>query len=191
MDSMERQIREFLLRNRKMNGGRDVGAPLSEDFYRFLMDELEGEALQKMTSHLLTHPEDQELVVEARRLLETQAESEAEKVPRRLIQKAKGLMKPGSGLKCPHCGRGITPFKRPLAKQTLWNAAWLCLAAACFLTSFILHRYFIQFSIFGFLFAVKWIVDQKATKTQILIYRALKEDSEEARGRLHKISSGL
>ncbi len=174
-----------------MNGGRDVGAPLSEDFYRFLMDELEGEALQKMTSHLLTHPEDQELVVEARRLLETQAESEAEKVPRRLIQKAKGLMKPGSGLKCPHCGRGITPFKRPLAKQTLWNAAWLCLAAACFLTSFILHRYFIQFSIFGFLFAVKWIVDQKATKTQILIYRALKEDSEEARGRLHKISSGL
>jgi len=118
---------------------------------------------------------------------------ERKDVPEPLVARAKALMPGRPGVPCPHCGKPITPFKKPLRSQRLWNALWLALAAGSFALSFAFPGYFVQCVAAGFLFGVKWIVDQKAAKTQILIYKALQEEgSKEASSRdLHRSSSPL
>ncbi len=115
---------------------------------------------------------------------------ESENVPPRVLQRAKDLMK--GGVSCPHCGKAITPFKKPYSQQKLMNALWLVLASGMFALSFVFPHYFIQFSDLTVLFGVKWIFEQKSSKSQILIYKALKEDESEAclKG-LHKSPSRL
>ncbi len=102
-------------------------------------------------------------------------------------------MKKGNDIACPHCGKKITSFKKPLSRQYLWNALWLVTAAAGLGLSFVFKRYFLQFLVVSLLAGFKWIVDQKAMKTQILIYKALKEESESpSRSRdLHQHSTRL
>ena len=100
-----------------------------------------------------------------------------EKVPTALLNRVKKFKLQGPGPLCPHCGKPITSFKKPLAGQRLWNIAWASSAALSFLLSFLFHRYFFQFVALTVLFGVKWIVDQRATKTQILIYKALQEEA--------------
>ncbi len=121
------------------------------------------------------------------------AEAENENVPGNLIAKAKALF-PGAGqLSCPHCGKPITPFKTPLAGQKMKNSAWAVLALASFAGSFLAPRYFFQF-LAGFLFfGIRWIVDQRSTKTQIFVYKTLQEETahkSESRD-LHHPSSHL
>ncbi len=101
-----------------------------------------------------------------------------EEVPEALLQSVKKLKLPAAGPLCPHCGKPITAFKKPLASQRVWNALWLSAAIAAFAMSFVFPRYFFQYVALTVLFGVKWIVDQRATKTQILIYKALQDDSE-------------
>ena len=113
-----------------------------------------------------------------RKIYEQSAHAEGEKVPQELIRKVKNLMNATRRVSCPHCGKGITPFKKPIAKQFFWNIIWLSGAAAAFAFSFVFRRFFLQFLVAALLFGVKWIVDQKAARTQILIYKALKENQE-------------
>ena len=101
-----------------------------------------------------------------------------EEVPKRLLDRVKKFKPHASGPSCPHCGGAITPFKKPLAMQRFWNLIWISAAAVSFALSFIFPRYFFQLVALTVLSGVKWIVDQRATRTQILIYKALLEDSE-------------
>ena len=111
------------------------------------------------------------------------------KAPADLIDKAKRLMPSSPKLACPHCGKPITPFKKPLSSQRWKNIFWLVSAAASFAMSFAMHRFFYQFLAATLLFGFKWIVEQRATKTQIMIYKALSDNPEHQR--LHRHSSRL
>ena len=101
------------------------------------------------------------------------------KVPQHALRGAKNLMGAQRSVACPHCGKAITPFKKPVSAQALWNGLWLLGMVVSFSLSFVFPRFFLQFLAAALLFGVKWIVDQKATRPQILIYKALlKEDDE-------------
>ena len=89
------------------------------------------------------------------------AEAETEIVPEEFILKAKNL------------------FRKPsLKKQKIWNGVWALLAAASFAGSFLVPRYFFQFLAVFLFFGFRWIVGERAARTQILIYKALKENQE-------------
>ena len=115
----------------------------------------------------------------SRQIYERSSEAESQKVPVALIRKAKDLMNLSRQFVCPHCGKAITPFKKPISKQFLWNGVWLGGAVITFMLSFLFRRFFLQFLVVALLFGVKWIVDQKAMRTQVLIYKALKESDRE------------
>lgn len=119
-----------------------------------------------------------------KRLSEKLVEAENENVPSELIAKVKGLF-PGTGrLSCPHCGKSITPFKAPLAKQKMKNALWAFLALATFAGSFLAPKYFFQFLAAFLFFGFRWIMDRRSTKTQIFVYKILKDgEFAEAEGR--------
>ena len=194
MDSIDDKLKEYLEKERQRlgRGQRDL-CPPTEDFYQFIMDELKGERLEKMLGHLRNCAEDQELVIKTRRLLGEEAAAQGQKVPPGLIQATKDLFRKTARLSCPHCGKAITPFKKSPQKQSWLNWAWLSLAVASFLLSFVFRRYFFQCLVLALLFGVKWIVDQKAARTRILIYKALKEGEGKAVSSkdLHRISSHL
>ena len=86
MDELDVRIKEYLDRERKtaLSGERPGAYPAVEDFFRFIMEELRGEELERMLRHLKAHPEDQAFVAQARTLLEEEEESKT---------KAKNLLK--------------------------------------------------------------------------------------------------
>ena len=193
MDKIDQAIKDYLVRNRGVRfGRRDKGLyPSTEEFYSFIADELEGAELERMLSHLAIHPEDQELVSKARELLKSERESERTEVPIELSRKVKNLVSGTAKLMCPHCGKAITPFKRPPQRQVFWNLLWMGAGAVSFILSFVFHRYFLQFLALGLFFGMKWVVDQKATKTQIMIYKALEQDQEKPSHSGHRVGSHL
>lgn len=113
-------------------------------------------------------------------------------LPAGLGQKAKDLMPgPGPGAaRCPHCGKPIAPPKKPLSSD--WNLLWLAAAAAAFAASFALPDYFFQALAVALVCAFKWLIDYRARKTQILIYKAMSGEEKDAPGhRLHRHTSRL
>lgn len=202
MEKIDQMIRDYIKSQRQaFAGGRrpELSYPSDKDLFLFVENRLQGDALNKMIFHLRNHPADEKLVLGARELLGNLKEAEHESVPETLIQKAKALRSASSAtapsersLKCPHCGKGITPFKRMLSHQKLLNTLWFLGAVGAFLLSFAFPRYFIQCVALSVLFGIKWIVDQRASKTQILVYKALAESSEKAESsRLHEHKSHL
>ncbi len=180
MDILDNEIREFLSRNRSLAGRErheDV-FPTAEELYLFVTDALDEKALQRMLNYLRNHPEDYELVKKARELLQRGAESESQEVPRRLLMKAGNLMGRQEALSCPHCGKPITPFRKGASRSLAMSALWLGASAASFTLSFVWPRYFFQWLVLALFFGFKWAVDQRARKTQILIYKALQEESK-------------
>ena len=112
-------------------------------------------------------------------------------VPADLVQKAKDLVPgPRPSAACPHCGKPITPFKKAPA-QARWNLLWLAAAGVSFALSFAVPRYFVQFLVVTLVCAFKWIVERRAMKTQILIYKALSEGEGSEGSRLHRHASRL
>lgn len=165
-----------------------VEYPSTEDLCRFIRDELETIELERMLNHLKTHPEDEILVTQARELSSRLQEAESEKAPAASVRRAQGLMGHVPTLQCPHCGKPITPFKQPFKRQRFWNGLWLTLGILAFALSFLIPRYFFQYLAAALLFGIKWIVDQRAQKTKILIYKALQSEEHQS---LHRISSHL
>ncbi len=182
MKTIDETIKDYLRRNRSQGLGgasRFSDTPGVEDFYHFLMDDLKGESLERMLEHLKNHPDDQKLIASARLLLEGHEEAEKTFVPAPLLEKAKGLMPAGRLAQCPHCGKPITPFNKPLSKQKRSNGVWFVLAVGAFLLSFAYPRFFLQWLCLAVLSGFKWIMDQRATRSQILIYKALQQEGEE------------
>jgi hypothetical protein len=107
------------------------------------------------------------------------AEAENAVVPAAWVAEAKALGLKKNRLKCPHCGRGITPFKKPVKAQMYWNLLWLIFALVSFSLSFLFKAVFIQFLVLTVIFSLKLMVNQRAMRTQLLIYKALKEGEEQ------------
>ncbi|MBI2095734.1 MAG: hypothetical protein HYT89_06165 [Candidatus Omnitrophica bacterium] len=124
-------------------------------------------------------------------LFRREAESAGEEVPAELVQKAKRFFIDRFQITCPHCHRAVTPFKRPPTGQKAQNLLWFALAAASFAGSFLFRRHYVQFLALAMLFGVKFIVDSKATKTQIMIYKALQEGDAGRSKDLQKTGSRL
>ena len=186
MDTLEKEIKNFINQERRASGlgMRDSALyPTETDFYLFLTDQLEGRDLEKMLNHLKTYPEDQLVVLTARRLFLQMSEAEKEAVPPGLLNRIRSGIPSKQSVDCPHCHRAITPFKKPLSRQKLLNLLWLAAGITLFSLSFFNRRFFIQWVVMGALCIAKWIVDQKTTKTQIMIYKALSEDVPPKPGR--------
>jgi anti-sigma factor RsiW len=143
-------------------GVRPGAYPGPEDLAAFIDDRLKDAELERMLAYLQSNPEAQALVRTLRGLLSSLEGSNAEKVPQALLDRAKGL---GSG-------------RRPAPKRSLWPL-WTVLSIAALAGSFLVPHYYVQFVAAGVLLGVKAIVDQKAAKTQIFIYKAL-EDAEKS-----------
>jgi len=194
MEPVELKIKKYLEEERRGRGlgSRESAAhPATEAIYRYVMDELAGEELDAMLAHLKGCPEDQELVKSARRISEADLEAPLIPVPGEAVAKAKALVKDKAVVSCPHCGKPITPFKSPAKTQLFWSALWFSSACLSFALSFIFRGYFLQFLVLAALFGVKGILDQKAVKTQILIYKALKEQDTPDSKDLHETHSRL
>ena len=117
---------------------------------------------------------------------------ETREVPPGLVQKAKDLVpavRPGVG-KCPHCGKPVTPFKNGGIPGP-WNLLWFVSAGVSLALSFYFKPYFMQFLVLTLLLGYKGIVDQRALKTQILIYKALSDEEGGRRHRLHHHTTRL
>ncbi len=167
--------------------------PSSDVLYAYLNDELQGSELEQMLAFLRNNSEAQELISKAREVMGNESGWENEEVSEALVARAKGLMQAKSpASSCPHCGKSITPFKKPLQSQRVKNTLWLALTLTFFGLSFIAHRFFYQFLAAALFFGFKWIMDQRATKTQIMIYKALSDNPEsEQQHRLHRPFSRL
>lgn len=192
MDKIDALIKDYLKR-RSVPGRRESPAyPDAGVLYAYLADELKGGELERFVELLKNDAETQSLVSRARELFEASGGWEGEKVPSELVQRAQGLMKPkGPSGSCPHCGKPITPFKKPLSAQRWIGAAWLLLAAAAFGLSFVFRFYFMQCLAVALLAGIKGVLEMRAMKTQILIYKALSDDAGSEQGRLHRHSSRL
>jgi hypothetical protein len=195
MDKLETELKNFFLKKRTdlLKGAERASAayPDATDLYLFVMDRLEGQALRRMLDYLKSHPDEQALVAQARELAEHSEEIEKEKVSLKAIQKAKSLVAAQKSPLCPHCGKPVTVFKKPLLRQRLENSGWLLGAVAAFGLSFVFKRYFMQCLVLALLAAVKWIVDERATRTRVMIYKALKEDSSDESKDLHRTAGRL
>lgn len=121
---------------------------------------------------------------QAREITGAQGEWEKESVPPDWIASAKALGARQKSASCPHCGKPITAFKKPLTAQKWTNFLWLSLASASFGLSFVFRGYFMQFLLVAMLAGIKAIVELRATKTQILIYKALSEEQDPTKHRL-------
>lgn len=193
-DKLEQLIKQYLesRSNDRLERRENVNYPASIDLYRYLNDELEGAELERLLAFLKKNEEWQALVSRARQILSEEEGWKNENVPPDMIRKAQALM--GSKTKsasCPHCGKPITPFKTPLSSQQWMNRAWLALTLGSLALSFVIHRYFIQCLVVTALAGMKCIVEMRATKTQILIYKALTATDGPEHHRLHHETSRL
>lgn len=193
MDKLDLEVKAYLESARRLLPARDrlEVYPSVEDYYRFVTDSFEGPALERMLGHLRDHPEAQELVRTARMLLAASGEAEREKVPPAAMRTAQKLVGGMPPVKCPHCGQAITPFKKPLVAQKIWTFVWGAGAGVSLIISFVFPYRFMQFLVLTLLFGVKWIVDQRAQKTQILVYKALSESATTPHEHLHQSDSHL
>ncbi len=105
-------------------------------------------------------------------------------VPPGLIQSAKDLMKGRGGASaCPHCGKPVALPKKPSRGD--WNLFWAAASATAFGLSFVFQDYFFQALAASVICAFKFIVERRARKTQILIYKTLSGD--EGAGEHHRL----
>ena len=194
MELLEKQIKEYLKKEigaLQVSGARPL-IPDAEEYYKFIMGKLEGKALSVFLDFLRNDKFAQEIVKKARVLALNEREADNEKVPGDWIKEAKNLLPKAPGIHCPHCGKGITPFKKSVGSQQILNFLWLGVAVVSFGASFYYKHYFYQFLALALFFGIKWIVDRRAARTQVLIYKALKEEGSLDNSRdLHKHSSRL
>ncbi len=193
-DPIEKEIREFLARKRASEGlGKrpKPGYPSEQDFYLYLTDKLDGRGLDEMLDHLTKNPDDQAFTASLRTAFGRIPEAEGQNVPEELLQSVRRRLPRRDSVPCPHCRKPLTPFKKPLGRQKLLNAFWIGAGLAFFILSFAERGHFIQWSVLGALCLLKWIVDSKATKTQVLIYKALSETDGEKTRHLHRTESHL
>ncbi len=168
---------ELLKKGLKGGPAKDIAddVPDDDELYRYVTDQMSADEKDRMLSVLRSNAQAQELVLELRRNLNDMQASGGEQVPGRLLDSAKKLPLAKKAVRCPYCGKSITPFKEPLQRQRWLNFLWASLGLFFFALSFLVRHYFMQCLGCSLFFGVKWIVASRSTKTQVLIYKALKD----------------
>ncbi len=199
---MDLKIKNYLEEAKKSLGSSPANrldpGPTTEEFFLFLEGRLSENDQARVLEYLKTHPDARAMIQTARGLLSELPESERETVSEDLTARAKALFTDSppknSATSCPHCGGRLTPFKSPVGRQKFRNAIWAALSLVCFAGSFWVKPYFYQFLAAFLFFGFRWIIDQRSTKTQIMIYKALRESDPEDPPKhrdLHQSSSHL
>lgn len=185
MDELDRLFQRHL-----GPSGAARGPLTDEDVRLFVENKLEGARLESVLERLAQNPDDREWVLAVRRRLAESAQIQSERVGEGLVRAASGnpISRLGSA-SCPHCGKAITPFKKSPDRQKLLLGLWAAIGLSAFVLSFMFPRYFLQCLTVTVLAGCKWIVDQRALKAQILVYRALSGAPEH--GHLHKDDARL
>ncbi len=176
MDALDDLIRQYLQKRASAGAVRGAWEPSAEELLAYLSGHSQGAELERMLDYLKRDEDGQNLVMLSRRLLES-PDWENHPVHPALVRQAQALMPTGKNIQCPHCKRGITPFKKSPRRQLWMNALWLLTAIAAFSLSFVFRRYFMQWLVLATLAGIKAIVEMRAAKTQVLIYKALSEDT--------------
>lgn len=98
-------------------------------------------------------------------------------VPADWMRRAKALSTGApDGLECPHCHRQISAAQSAVLRRRKWlTYAWLGGCLLSFAASFWVPRYFVQWTVLAALLGLKWILDARTVRSQVLIYRALQE----------------
>jgi len=194
MDELDKQIKGYFEKEMAnfIKNDRFEETPTAEDFYEFVCDNMKGAELEKILRYLRNNPEAQSLVAQARILIAEGGGSDQKNPPSEWMKQVKNLFPKSSIIQCPYCKKPITSFKKPIKTQNLYNLLWLLLSAVAFLSSFVYRKYFFQCLALALFFGIKWAVDQKSTKTQILIYKALKDEDTSGHSRdLHNTPTHL
>ena len=68
---------------------------------------------------------------------------------------------------------------------------FVIIAMICFISSFVISRFFLQFLAATIIFGMKWIVDSKTNRLLVMIYDAYKRGGEKEAGRIiNKLEGG-
>lgn len=163
MEKLDDIILKYFEENSEPVRNRSSDEPTAHDFCRYIRGELKGALAEKMAEFIASHRWAQDMVLDVSEALSS---AEHAAVPAHVEDRARS---------CFHGTKQAAGRKHsfPIAGLHLW----LVLSIACFGASFFIPRFFMQFLAAGVLFGVKWIVEHRARKTQIMIYRAL-EDKE-------------
>jgi hypothetical protein len=182
-EAIDKKISDFL--HRRPGGERSLGLS-AEECYRYLAGELKGEELDHFLKELRGDRNAQELLAASSGEIETNKAA-----PVSWVKKAKRLWRAPKAA-CPHCGKTITALKKPLGLQAKWLLVYATGFCVSFALSFVVPRYFMQCLLLAAIFAFKAIVDLKAVRTQILVYKALADTPGSGHSRdLHNHSAHL
>ena len=194
MDKLDKQILAYLKEEyeSRLLSRENASAPEFHDLYSYLINDSDEQRSAEIIAYLQNNPEAQAFIRTARQLMEELSSApEAKDIPAEWIRSAKNLSAPKKDISCPHCGKGISAFKKPLSSQKIANLCLLLLTISAFVLSFVFKRYFFQFLVLTLLFGFKWIIDQKNAKTQILVYKAITEGLHEEKAANSRFSKGF
>ncbi|MCG3176139.1 MAG: hypothetical protein MOGMAGMI_01080 [Candidatus Omnitrophica bacterium] len=197
--SDERWIQQAM---KRLSSGRETRAEAvsNEVLARFIEGKLTEEEERWVLSALASDRSLQDLILELRGGAGLPGFDEgAPEVPREWSLKAVGLGAGASGargLVCPHCHKAIeAPAAGALGKRRAAAWAWLGACVVCFVVSLAVPRYFVQWVALAVLCGIKWAIDARTVRSQVLIFKALREESggpgSFESGRLQKHSAHL
>ena len=89
----------------------------------------------------------------------------------------------------------IHDFNRSFTNKRRWELKkeiiFVIIAMICFISSFVISRFFLQFLAATIIFGMKWIVDSKTNRLLVMIYDAYKRGGEKEAGRIiNKLEGG-
>lgn len=146
---------------RRPRAGRDADAVSPEDVLRFVSGEMPAEELERFLERLSQDPDARDAV----RIAREAAVVDPARIPSKLLERAKAL-RPGVSAR----------------RRFVW--AWLAAAAISFAGSFAFPRWFLQFLALALFFGIKWIVEERAARSQVLLFKALSEEGQASDKRL-------
>lgn len=160
----------------------------TEDLVRYVEGRMGEEEERALLERLNADRSLQDLILSLR--ADTPSEAGQVPVPADWTLKARALAAGTSqGLECPHCHRQISAAQGTVLKRRKWMTyVWLGACLLSFAASLWVPRYFVQWTVLAALLGLKWILDARTVRSQILIYRALSEGGAPAgeSGRLQK-----
>ena len=187
MDDMDKELKGYFGRSETAHPGTRPAVGIDGvEVARFLEGQLTGERLAAVLRALQADATLRDCVRMSAGLTDQADAAGSEVVPAGWMTEMKALVKPVGGSGCRVCAQRRM-------KDTA-SALWLLLAVGSFGLSFAFSHYFIQWVVLAAFFGFKWVMDRKAARTQVMIYKALSSDAESKSGpqsRLQKPSGHL
>lgn len=161
MDSVEKLIERHL----KEKTAADDAIYGAHDYYRYVAGEMKDGEEAAFVRYLASNKDAQDVVLMAQALLRETPKA----YPQVPLEWKKGVQKK------------TVPAGWP---GQFWAGVWFFLMFVMFTLSFMVHRYFMQFLAAALLCGIKAMLDYKAAKTQILIYKAMESGERSPQSRI-------